>query len=263
MLKRSLTAAFLGSLLVARITCPAHADGHMFENEHYAVAITERTGGLIEALRCKSTDELLLSHMRIYTDYGVYDKRGYVGTGQNSAEQFERKDEAEGFAIIAGGKLVGEPAAGKSPIEYLVETRCDATPVIHVSATIKPQMDKKDVNGFLALCWAVPTMTRWRLRTIDGLLRYTLKPDEVQLGRSYDGDPPFDPVNPLIVAVTEKGTELRLENLRWSGVPHFSGPIIHGQTIFLCWMLGAPFRDLVAGQSSTLQFDLKVVPPPR
>jgi len=249
------------ALALALAVPGAWAEDQRFENEHYRAEVLMDAGGLLAAVASKATGEALLARMRIYTDFGVYEERGYVGTGGTSCAKLTAEDGTTRLVTVAEGTLQGEPAVGQKAIGYRVETRFDDSPTIHVKATIEPQMDKEEVNGFLALCWSVPAMARWRLRSVEGLLRHTLRPGEAQFGRSYNGEWPLDPVNPLIAATTAQGAELRVENLTSSGVPAFAGPVIHGETIFLLWLGGSP--DLVAGKSATLEFDLKVVAPGR
>ncbi len=233
-----------------------------FENDHYAVVVSRAGGGLIESLQAKGTGEPLVRHMRIYTDYGIYPDRAYVGTSEKSAATFDARRQGEALITTAQGQLLGKPAEGRKPIAYRVQMRFDSSPGIHVKAAVQPAMTKEQVRGFMALCWAIPSLTRWRLRTIEGLLRHTYHPGEGAQGRAYSRQWPLDPVRPLIAASTTQGVELRLENLRWSGTPSFTGPVIHGQTLFLCWLDGTP-RDLQAGTWATLEFDLRVAAPAR
>lgn len=250
----------LAVILLSAAASAACAEEQKFENAYYSAVISTNAGGMLQELVGKATGESLVTSLRLYTDYGVYDERGYVGTGPTTATTFVAERGDDSLMTVAEGKLAGAPAEGKPALAYRVENRLDASSVVHVAVTITPEMSKQDVNGFLAICWVVPCMVRWQLRTIEGLLRHTLKPGEVEKGRSYGGEWPLDPVNPLISAITRQGAELRVENIKWSGVPAFTTPIIHGEAVFLCWLVGEP-RDLVAGQSATVEFDLRVVPP--
>jgi hypothetical protein len=118
-------------------------------------------------------------------------------------------------------------------------------------------MDKEGVRGFLALCWAVPALAKWRLRTVVGLLQHFCRPGEGSAGRSYSHEWPLDLQRPLIVLASSQGAELHLSGLRWAGVPAFTGAVVHGNTLFLCWLDGIE-RDLRAGQWGQLEFDLEV-----
>lgn len=228
-----------------------------FQNAYYTATVTKANGGLIDTLRCRATEEIIISRMRIYTDHGIYPARQYVGTGSSSATTFEVRREENALVTTAEGKLVGKAAEGKPPVNYKVRMRFDDSPVIHVSAAVQPHVTKNDLRGFMALCWQVPSLFRWYLRTIEGLIRHTYQPGTDDRRRQFSHQWPMDPVRPLIGLQTSRGAELRITGLRWSGIPSFTGPVIHGRAIFLCWLDGAP-RNLVAGQWATLEFDLTV-----
>ena len=225
-----------------------------YENAHYAAVVSVGRGGLLERVVSKATGETLLEGMTLYTDFGIYDERGFVGTSEKGAGDLNSHREGEVLVVTAEGKLVGDPAEGKPPIRYAAEFRFDQGPEIHAVVKVRPELDRPQARGFLALMWVAPAMERWRIRTIDGLLRHVYRQGE-EAQRSYSRELPMDPVQPLIAATTAGGAELRVENIKWSGTPAFTGPVVHGRAFFLCFLDGIP-RDIRAGEEATVSFDL-------
>ncbi len=258
-----MTRCRLSLCCAAAVACTAAfaAQLQRIENAHYAAVVDPSRGGLLTSLTSKATGEVLVHNMRIYTDVGVLadGRYGYVGTGEGSCEKFDVRRDGQSTVMEASGKLVGKAAARKPPIFYRCRTVFDQSPTIKVSAAVKPS-ETKQVRGFLALSWHMPSMARWAVRTIEGLLRHTIVPGEHQRGRSFSRQWPLDPERPLLLFVTGKGAELRIEGLRSAGRPAFTGPVIHGQSVFLCWIDGEP-RQLLAGRWSTLEFTLTVARP--
>lgn len=248
------TVALAAALSAALV---AYGDGTVeYENAHYAAVVSINRGGLLERVVSRASGETLLEGMTLYTDYGVYDERGFVGAAAGGTEGLDSRREGEALVVTAQGRLVGRPAEGKPPVRYRAEFRFDQGPAIHVAVRVRPEMDRAEVRGFLALMWVVPAMQRWCIRTIDGLLRHVYRQGE-EAQRSYGRELPLDPVRPLVAATTAGGAELRVENIRASGTPAFTGPAIHGRAFFLCFLDGVP-RDIKAGQESSLEFDFVV-----
>ena len=260
--KRSAVGAVAAMVAVA-VTAAASADAlaaeaQQIENAHYTAVVDPGRGGLLTKLTSKATGEVLIDNMRIYTDVGVLadGRYGYIGTGEGSCEKFAVSRQGDATVVEAEGRLVGKAAAGKPPLFYRCRTVFDQSATIRVSAAVKPS-ETKQVGGFLALSWYMPSMARWAVRTIEGLLRHAIVPGEHKRGRAFSHQWPLDPDRPLLLFVSRKGAELRIEGLRFSGRPAFTGPVIHGQSVFLCWIDGAP-RQLIAGQWATLEFTLAV-----
>jgi hypothetical protein len=251
--------ALISALLLSSAALAQEAS---FENNHYSVVVSKASGGLLQSLVAKPSGDILAQGMFLYTDYGVYETRGFVATGAASADVFDARREAAGLTVHAEGKLLGAPAEGKPPVRYRIDMTFDQSPVLHISAAVQPGEDKRDVAGFMALAWQIPSMASFRVRTIDGLLRHLYRDGEEPAGRAYSHWPPLDPVRPLVAFTTKSGASVSIANLRWSGVPEFTGPIVHGRTFFLCWLDNSP-RNLKAGQWAQLDFDLEVSPPPR
>jgi hypothetical protein len=248
--------------LLAALAGTARADAPepiRYENASYVAAVTPATGGLLDSLLCKATGEALVAGSVFYTDYGIYAERGNIRASADGLAALTARQEGDDLVVTAEGRLIGPPAEGQPPLRYRAETRFGRSETIHVAITLTPGIDHKAAAGFLALAWQVPDMVRWQIRTVDGLLRHTYHQGE-ETSRAYSREIPLDPVRPLIAVATKGGAELRVENLKWSGTPAFTGPVIHARTLFLCWLDGEP-RDVVAGQQSTLEFDLVVVPP--
>ena len=248
------------SILALLLTSAAFSQDASFENDHYSVVLSKANGGLIQSLRAKPSGDDLATSMLIYTDYGVFDLRGQVATIAVSPDVFDVHRDAAGLKVHTEGKLLGTPAEGQPPLRYRADFAFDASPTIHVSAAVQPGADKADVGGFMAFAWQIPSLASYRVRTIEGLLRHLYRDGEEASGRSYSHWPPLDPVHPLLSFMTKSGASESILNLRWSGVPEFTGPAVHGRMLFLCFLDNDP-RSLKAGQWSEIAFDLQVSPP--
>lgn len=254
--------ALILSALALLVASAALAQDATFQNDHYAVVLSKANGGLLQSLKAKPSGDDLSQGMMIYTDYGVFDTRGFVGTGAASAEVFKVKRTDTGMTVHTEGKLVGAPARGKPPVHYRADFTFDQSPTIHVAVAVQPGADNSDVRGFLACAWQIPTMASYRVRTVEGLWRHLYRKGEEKAGRSYNGWPPMAPERPLLDFETVRGAELSITKMKWSGVPTFTGPCIQGRMLFLCFLDGDA-RDLKAGKWSELSFDLQVSAAPR
>ncbi len=229
-----------------------------FANQHYAAVFDPAEGGLITELRAKPSGEVFVQGMNIYTDYGLYPKRGYVGTRGAQARQFKVQKMRGAAVVVAEGSLKGREFRAAPPIAYRVEFRMDQSPDIAVKASITPGMSAEAVQGFLGLSWAVPALRSFSVRTVLGLLRHVCQPDEGKLGRAYMGRTiPLDTDRPMI-ELRGAANRLVIDQIKWSGKPAFTGPVIHGRAFFLCWLDGLG-RDVVAGATATLEFRMRVL----
>ena len=234
------------------------AGAFSFENEHYVAIFDPAEGGLMTELRAKPSGEILVQGMNIYTDYGLYARRGYVGTRGAQARQFKVQKRGGAAIVVAEGDLRGRDFKAIPPIAYRVEFRMDGSPDIAVKASITPGMSAEAVQGFLALSWAVPALRSFSVRTVLGLIRHVYQAGEEKLGRSYMGRAiPLHTDRPM-VELCGAASRLIIDQLKWSGTPAFTGPVIHGRAFFLCWLDGLG-RDVVAGTMATLAFRMRVV----
>jgi len=128
-------------------------------NAHYRATISRNEGGALTSLKTIAGQRTLLTAHRLYTDFGFYQERGYVGTGNETAPQTTVKREGDSVIVSSSGSLCGKPAEGNDALHYrLVYTFTDS-PKIHVRCDITPVAPATALRAFLASCFSVPEMS--------------------------------------------------------------------------------------------------------
>ncbi len=215
-------------------------------------------GGFLRSLRQTKAARDIVQNMQIYTDFGIYPGgRGYVGTRETVPLKFERAVRNGVTVVRAEGVLAGKPAAGRPPTRYRIEYECRPNGALHIRAGVRPGLAKTaDTSAFLALQWDVPGLVEFTVRTAKGLVRRRFLSEADRKQRAYQGrELPLDPLHPDLTFLADTGGRLRIAHLESSGVPLFTGPVIHGHAVFLCWLDG-PGRVVRAGEWAWIEFDL-------
>ena len=225
----------------------------------YTAVFDPAAGGLLGALVPNAADKPVLQSMQIYTDYGVYSgERGYVGTRSAVPVRFVRSSRAGSPLVIAEGVLHGKPAAGRPPTRYRIETLCRPGG-LHIRAGIRPGVNKKiEASAFLALQWGIAGLREFAVHTAKGIVRKRYLTAADLRERAYQARLlPLDPGHPDLDFITDSGVSVHLRGLKTAGIPLLTGPVVHGHSVFLCWLDG-PGRRLEAGTWGWVEFDLRI-----
>ena len=223
-------------------------EGWRVENDHYAVLIS-RVNGMISKLLFKGTGEALIENMNAYTDYGIYERRRYVGSRGSDPEVFVSQ-EGRGVKILSKGRL--KPSLPERSIAYRTEFIFDESPEVRISCELVPNFGVEDVRAFLSLCWAIPSLSEWLISSADGWLC-----QERGDGRVRDFSGFLDFRRPVVLFMTRKGAHLLIDGINWETPTPPQRVVIHGRGFFLCFMDGVS-SPLIKGGKYSVRFSLKV-----
>jgi len=229
----------------------------------FTIVCDRARGGLVASVRSSQTGAVLMSGMNIYTDFGLYGSaRGYVGTRQAPATEFECRRKGDAVEIRASGTLHGEPASGRPPTAYRFEVEFRPEGRMRLRVGVNPGVEKSpERSAFLALHWTVPGLTEFTARTAKGVIRRRYLSADDRRRRAWAARSlPMDPRRPEFECITSSGWRVRLRGIRSEGDIPAVGPVIHGESLFLCWLDG-PGNEIHPGKWSWITCEIEFVPP--
>ena len=207
-------------------------------NSHYRATINRQEGGALGSLRTAGGECELLTAHRLYTDYGMYEERGHVGTVNEPAAEITVTRDGGDVRVSSAGVLRGGPAEGGGTLRYRLAYTFDESAAIRVHCEVVPFTALTDVRAFLASCFVVPRMSEWAANTADGVIREDL---ERRPGRNYESSKaPLDSQAPQVGFITPSGASLLVRGITAGGDSPLQSVIIHGNAFFVAWLAGAP-----------------------
>ncbi|HID05817.1 MAG TPA: hypothetical protein EYP10_01590 [Armatimonadetes bacterium] len=206
--------------------------------QHYSAILSRKNGGLLTALRSRKTGATVLEGFGIYTDYGIYAERGYVGTRNESRSRITINRANGRLLVTTTGALKGKVAPRDQLIHYKVTYAFDSSPHIYVDCQLMPSFERNEVRAFLAVRFRVPSLREWTVRTQRGFIH-----QDARIGpqRSYqDVIEPLDWHEPLIIFRTKTDGALAVTKVKCRAPTVLQNVIIHGEAFFLTWLDGRP-----------------------
>lgn len=223
-------------------------------NSHYQATIGSQEGGVLRSLRTADGKHELLTAHRLYTDFGLYQERGHVGTVNEREPDVTVVKGATTVQITSSGVLRGKPAEGGGTLRYKLVYTFDDSAAVHVHCEVTPFVAQTDVRAFLASCFVVPQMSEWAANTADGLIREDF---ERRPGRNYESSrDPLDPEAPQVGFITPSGAALLVRAIAAGEGSPLQSVIIHANAFFVAWLTGTP--TTIGTAPLQLDFDLVV-----
>lgn len=233
-------------------------EGVRVQTQYYSAILSRKNGGLLTALRSNRAGATILEGFGIYTDYGIYDVRGYVGTRNEKTPKVIVKRANGKVLVTSMGALKGEVAPRNRLIHYRVTYTFDDSPYIHVRCQVIPSFERDEVHAFLAVLFRVPNLREWTVRTQHGFVH-----EDARIGRwrNYqDVMEPLDWRDPLIIFRTKSDGVLAVAQIKCNAPTVLQNVIIHSEAFFLTWLDGRPAPLLK--EPYQMQFTLIVDQPP-
>lgn len=204
-------------------------------NQHYVARIDKNAGGMLAVLASPDEKKVFVAGHNIYSDYGLFKKRGAVGTREEHHPKVKVRRGAGFVEIVSTGKLQGKARDPDKYLYYRVVYRLDRTPCVHVRCEVTPSFSEKEVHAFLATCFHVPSAKEWLVRTADGLMRGVVGAD---VGRSFrSARYPLDLKKPLISFFTGRD-RISVTGFGRADLYDLQNIVIHGNTLFFAWLDG-------------------------
>lgn len=249
------------SPVAAEVTVHESADQVTITNPHLVAVFSRARGGFLDSLRTRE-GQPLLGGSHVYTDFGIYAERFYVGTACETTPTITIKRNGTAVVVRAEGLLRPDKPRdlGKPQLAYLVEYRIEDSPAIKVSWRVTPDADKPDVDSaFFAHLLSCPSFSQWFAHTADGVV---VEEDRGCGQRTYQSAiDPLDLDDPWVGVLTREGKVLVFSDLKAS--PPFGNVFFHegsgGSTaLFFAWVSGPPGHPLRRGVPWTGAFSLTV-----
>ena len=223
-------------------------------NSHYRATISRQEGGVLGSLKTADGKHELLTAHRLYTDFGMYEERGHVGTVNEREPDVAVVRDAAQVQVTSSGILRGEPADGGGALPYKLVYTFDDSAAIHVRCEVVPFAAATDVRAFLASCFVVPQMSEWAANTADGVIREDF---ERRQGRNYESSKaPLDAEAPQVGFITPSGASLLVRDIAAAETSPLQSVIIHGNAFFVAWLSGTP--TTIGASPLQVEFDLVV-----
>jgi len=137
--------------------------------------------------------------------------------------------------VVVGSEGLFKPCPPERAIAYRASFSFDESPQILVAFEICPNFGVEEVRAFLALCWALPSLSEWALNSPDGWICQDRGDGS---GRDYQGFLSFR--EPVALFLTGRGAHLTVKGLRWKTPVPPQRVVVHGLGFFLCFYDGHP-----------------------
>jgi hypothetical protein len=202
--------------------------------------IDRRQGGALAALGRPGAPQPLLTAHQVYTDFGLYPDRGYVGTGKEPNAKTTVERQGDIVVVTSQGQLQGEPAAGRELSRYRLTYRFGSAPGVAVECEVVPAATATTVSAFLATYFTLPRLREWAVNTVDGIIR-----EDVGDGKQRDYESTRLAIHaqqPQVGFIMDDGTSLLVTDIRSSAPTPLQNCIIHGRSLFLAWLSGAEVK---------------------
>ncbi len=229
----------------------------------FLVTCDPARGGLIRSIKERRHGQTLLEAMHIYTDFGLYGPgRGYAGTREARPREWNCSLNHGRLELQAAGRLAGRPVQGRPATDYRFRAEFTPDGVLHIEAAVRPGLSKPAARGaFLALNWTIPGLVEFSAHTVKGIVRRRYLSAADLRHRAWAARTlPMAPEHPEIECMTSAGARIQIRNIRAAGDIPGINPVIHGHSVFLCWLdsTGVPVH---AGSWSRLSCDVVFTPP--
>lgn len=229
---------------------------------HLVAEMTAANGGLVARVTDRAGTEVCLGQ-GIYTDWGIYAQRQYVGTAHSGAAPVV-KEAGERVVVTATGELRtengGDPGA-PGRMDYSVRYTFSDGPEVSVEWMVTPSFDLAPDAAFFSFIMHTNDCRGVIARTEAGVL---LQDMATTSGRSYQSAlEPLDATRPLLGLLRSDGAVLLFTGM--VGRPDLGNVFVHesGQGaagVFLAWETGGPAGRLVKDEPWRGGFTMRLTP---
>lgn len=235
-------------------------DGVRVATPYLSVEFHATNGGLASAVMDAGGNPLCLNQ-GIYTDWGIYAQRQFVGSAHAVAIP-EVREIGERVVVTARGELrteAGDAPGAPGPMAYVATYTFSDGPGVLVEWSATPGFDLSTEAAFFSFIMHTTDCRGVIARTESGVV---LQDMATAPGRSFESSQePLAQARPLLGLLRSDGTVLTFTGM--SGQPHLANIFVHeggrgAAGIFMAWQGGGASARLVAGQPWTGAFTLGV-----
>lgn len=219
-------------------------------NAHLVARFDRSHGGVLYGLTDAAGRPYLTSG-GIYTDYGLYEERRYLGTDPVDDAELSAEEADGQVRVVARGVCrprPGDPAPAHD-LRYELTVAAAEEPAIELSCAVSYGATVEQASGFLATIFSLPDTIEWAADTVDGRVNERFGGD----GRCFQSALlPLDPARPRLQVVYRDGRVLTVEEVR-AVVGPLDNVFLHragtGVALFFAWLSGGGGVRWEAGQS--------------
>lgn len=237
------------------------ADALVIANAHFTITIDKAEGGGASDIATAAGQPITGAHS-IYTDYGIYPERVYVGSSDAPAEVTIRTDGDRVIARAEGALCHRDGAPPDDPglIAYWIEYAIGDDPTIRISWGATPEFSVPEPGAFFSYIFGVRGCIGVFANTDEGILLQDIADHSTRTYQS--AEEPLNPDQPWLGFMRRDGSVIAFTDLQ--STVGFGNVFFHedgkgGAAVFFAWLCGIG-PDIEAGEEWRASFTLRLAP---